>query len=271
MTVTKLTVGKIPYANVFPIYYVLEHEVDCSQYIFVEGVPSSLNRMLREGEVDISPSSSLEYLSNPGLYRIISDHSISSRGEVGSILLFSTERIENLDGTVVFASLQSETSVVLLKIILRKFYGLSAAVEVVPKPEQSGTAFLLIGDDALKQKGIGDRQEATYSPSHVAYPFVYDLGEIWYRQTGLPFVFALWIVRNDIPGKKELVDRFTADLSRAKEIALNKLPHIAKYAPIHAFMTEEEILAYWKKLDYELSDEHERGLALFDRYRKEIE
>ncbi|MCC6347847.1 MAG: hypothetical protein IT388_11720, partial [Nitrospirales bacterium] len=32
----------------------------------------------------------------------------------------------------------------------------------------------------------------------------------------------------------------------------------------------EEILAYWKKLDYELDGEHRAGLALFDRYRKEL-
>ncbi|MBF0557162.1 MAG: menaquinone biosynthesis protein [Nitrospirae bacterium] len=266
MSDNKLVVGKIPYANVFPIFYVLENEFDCSQYVFVEGVPSSLNRMLREGELDISPSSSLEYLRNKGVYSIIGNHSISSKGEVGSILFFSRQRIEDLDGTVVFASSQSETSVALLKIILKKFYGLSVAVEVVTKPDQqSGTAYLLIGDDALKQ-------QAVYHQSTIAdYSFVYDLGEIWYRQTGLPFVFALWIVRNDISGKGGLVDRFTTDLGRAKEIALNKLPHIAKYAPVNAFMTEEEILAYWKKLDYELSDEHRKGLALFDRYRKEVD
>src|SRR5208337_5165615 len=107
---------RIPYANVFPIFYVLDHEVDCSQYTFVEGVPSRLNRMLREGEVDVSPSSSLEYLRSPELYRTISNHSISSRGPVGSIFLFTPKPVEELDGTVIFASSQSETSVALLKI-----------------------------------------------------------------------------------------------------------------------------------------------------------
>ena len=263
----KLIVGRIPYANVFPIFYVLDHEVDCSQYTFLEGVPSRLNRMLREGEVDISPSSSIEYLRNPGRYEIISNHSISSRGPVGSILLFSHKPVEDLEGSVVFASSQSETSVALLKIILRRFYGLSATVEAVPNPIQVGAgraAFLLIGDDALRQ------QASSHAPYKANYPFIYDLGEIWYRQTGLPFVFALWIVRNNIPDKKGLLDKFTADLDRAKESALKKLPEIARYAPIRSFMTEEEILSYWKKLDYELSAEHKKGLALFDQYRKEI-
>ena len=294
----RLIIGRIPYANVFPIFYVLDHEVDCSQYTFVEGVPSRLNRMLREGEVDISPSSSIEYLADPGRYRIISNHSISSRGAVGSILLFTPKPVEELEGAAVFASSQSETSVALLKIVLGRFYGLSATVRAVPNPIQSGAgeaAFLLIGDDALKRQAIGNKQQArgngqeargkrqevrgksdrnrmpiAYSPSPIAYPFVYDLGEIWYRQTGLPFVFALWIVRKDIPDKNELIDKFTGDLDRAKESALKKLPEIARYAPIRSFMTEEEILMYWKKLNYEFSEEHKKGLALFDRYRKEI-
>ena len=273
----KLVIGRIPYANVFPIFYVLDHEVDCSQYTFVEGVPSRLNRMLREGEVDISPSSSIEYLGNPGRYQIISNHSISSRGPVGSILFFTPKPVEELEGALVFASSQSETSVALLKIVLSRFYGLSATVEAVPNPIQSGVggaAFLLIGDDALKRQAIGNRQEATCNRDTnrmpIAYPFVYDLGEIWYRQTGLPFVFALWIVRNDIPDKKGLLDKFSEDIDRAKESALKKLPEIARYAPIRSFMTEDDILSYWKKLDYELSVEHKKGLALFDQYRKEV-
>ncbi len=263
----KLVIGRIPYANEFPIFYVLEHEVDCSQYTFVEGVPSRLNRMLREGEVDISPSSSIEYLGHMGSYEIISNHSISSRGPVGSILLFTPKPVEELQGSVVFASSQSETSVALLKIVLRRFYGLSATVEAVSHPIQTGAgraAFLLIGDDALRQ------QASSHASYKANYPFIYDLGEIWYRQTGLPFVFALWIVRKDIPDKKELVDKFIIDLNRAKESALKKLAEIAQYTPIRSFMTEEEILTYWKKLDYELSAEHKKGLALFDQYRKEV-
>ncbi len=266
----KLVIGRISYANVFPIFYVLEHETDCSQYTFVEGVPSQLNRMLREGEVDVSPSSSLEYLKDPGRYGIIGNHSISSRGPVGSIFLFSPRPVEELDGNMVYASSQSETSIALLKIVLRNFYGLSVTVETVPNPVRYGAAFLLIGDDALKYGSEVSKRGSAGLPGFGPSVFVYDLGEIWYRQTGLPFVFALWIVRNGIPGKQVLLDRFVGDLDEAKKAALKKLPEIARHAPIRSFMTEEEILSYWKKLDYELSEEHMKGLALFDRYRKEV-
>ncbi|MBF0507168.1 MAG: menaquinone biosynthesis protein [Nitrospirae bacterium] len=270
MSDAKLVIGRIPYANVFPIFYVLEHEADCSQYTFVEGVPSQLNRMLREGEVDVSPSSSLEYLRDPGRYGLIGNHSISSRGPVGSIFLFSPRPVEELDGKVVYASSQSETSVVLLKIVLGNFYGLSVTVETVPNPVRYGAAFLLIGDDALKYGSEVGKRGSAGLPGFGSSVLVYDLGEIWYRQTGLPFVFALWMMRNSIPDKKGLVDKFVGDLDKAKKTALKKLPEIARHAPIRSFMTKEEILSYWKKLDYEFSEEHVKGLALFDRYRKEL-
>ncbi len=266
----KLVIGRIPYANLYPIFYILDHDIDCSSYTFVEGVPSRLNRMLREGEVDVSPSSSLEYLRNLELYGIISNHSISSRGPVGSIFLFAPKPVEELDGKVIFASSQSETSVALLKIILRKFYGLSVTVETVPNPVRYGAAFLVIGDDALKYGAEVRKRGAAGLPGFGSTVLMYDLGEIWYRQTGLPFVFALWIVRNDMSGKQELFDKFAKDLDRAKEAALKKLPEIARHPPIGSFMTQEDILAYWEKLDYELSAEHLKGLALFDRYRKEV-
>jgi len=264
MTERKLIIGRIPYANLFPIFHTLEKECDCSSYEFVDGVPSELNSMLRSGAVDLSPSSSVEYLRNPLLYTYIDNHSVSSLGPVGSVLLFSERPIEELDGSVVQVTTQSDTSVALLDIILRKFYGIRPVLQPSDRPK--GEAFLLIGDDALRYA----KSSLPCTLTHDACPFVYDLGELWYRYTGLPFVFALWIVREDSGGKQDLLSGFAGDLERAKERALKNLPEIARHAPMKAFMSAEDILAYWSKLDYELDDEHKKGLELFDRYLKEL-
>jgi chorismate dehydratase len=256
----KLRIGRIPYANLFPIFYALERVGDCAAYEFVEGVPSRVNRMLRDGTVDISPSSSIEYLRNPSRYEIIEGNSISSRGPVGSVFLFSERPIEALGGADIAVTSQSETSVALLTVILKKFYNLDCTLTVADAPERSGTtAFLLIGDDALK-----------YVDNVSSGMLTYDLGEIWYDRTGLPFVFALWIMRPEIKGEKKLLDRFLRDLHEAKEYALQHLPEIAKPAPLRNFMSEEEILDYWNKLDYELTEDHKKGLELFGRYVKEL-
>ena len=272
----KLRIGKIPYANLFPIFYTLEKECDCSSYEFVEGVPSVLNKMLRNGEIDVSPSSSIEYLKNPSLYRIIEGHSISSQGPIESILLFSRVPIGELNGGTIYVSSQSETSVALLDIILREFYGIQCRLQVLQSPENSGgEAFLLIGDDALKfsaeaQKcGSAEIKTSTLPSFRTSY-LTYDLGDLWYKKTGLPFVFALWIARREFGDKEELLNKFIKDLNRAKEIAIKNFPETARHSPMRAFMSEDEIVSYWNKIDYDLTDEHKRGLELFDKYLKEL-
>ena len=195
----KLRIGKIPYANLFPIFYMLENECDCSGYEFVEGVPSALNKMLRTGEVDVSPSSSIEYLRHSDEYAIVENHSISSIGPVGSIILLSRKPIEELNGLPVLTSSQSETSVALLDIIFKKFYGIRCSLKSVDIGYQLSAisyqlseAYLLIGDDALK--AVKSKR------AKVAY--IYDLGELWHKYTGLPFTYALWIYKKDCCKKR---------------------------------------------------------------------
>jgi chorismate dehydratase len=278
-----LRIGKIPYANLFPIFYVLERDMDCSQYEFVEGMPSTLNRMLRDGDIDLSPSSSIEYVRGPARYGIIDGHSVSARGQVGSVLLFSRSPFEELHGGTIAVTTHSETSVALLGIILRKFYGASCTLEVSDRPLDSGRpAGLLIGDEAMRyrkqQMLIGGREsQDLQGRGSNRYTYIYDLGDLWHRQTGLPFVFALWIGRKEFfapatstdQGKRSLLEKFIADLGHAKETALRERPLIARFSPLRTFLSEGEILSYWDKLDYDFGPEHRRGLELFASYLTE--
>ena len=85
----KLKIGKISFLNIFPIFKTLEGDLYCPEYEFVEGFPTELNEMLQKGEIDISPSSSVEYLKDKEQYTFLDGHGISARGPVRSILLFS--------------------------------------------------------------------------------------------------------------------------------------------------------------------------------------
>jgi chorismate dehydratase len=259
----RLRIGRFYYSNLFPIYYMLERTADCSAYEFVEGVPSELNRRIRQGGIDVSPSSSIEYLRHGDAYELIPGHSISSAGPVRSIFLFSKRPIGDLDGLTVLTTSQSETSVALLRIVLTKFYGVSYMLETSAEPIASALrtheAYLLIGDDALT--------EALRWPKL----FIYDLGELWYKHTGLPSVFALWIVRKDCcTGRTELVHRFTEDLGRARDKALANLPEVAAASPLRSVLSEEELVAYWKGISYYLGEEHLKGLGLFRSYLTEM-
>src|SRR5512134_2759317 len=105
----KLHIGRIPYANLFPIFYLMGKRGD-APYDIIEGVPSELNRKLRDGIIDISPSSSIEHLRHPDKYDVIRNHSISADGPIRSIFLFSRMPLEALDGQTILTSSQSETS-----------------------------------------------------------------------------------------------------------------------------------------------------------------
>src|SRR5690606_38346760 len=92
----------------------------------IEGVPSTLNRMLAVREIDVAPSSSIEYALHPETYRILPDLVIGSRGAVHSIILVADREPNRLDRRVEALPTASATSVVLLKILLRTRWGVDA-------------------------------------------------------------------------------------------------------------------------------------------------
>lgn len=272
---TRLIIGRIPYANLYPIFYYLEHRCNSTSYEFINGAPSEVNRMLRKGELDVSPSSSIEFLRNKGRYYILPWFSISSTGCIKSILLFSKLPIQELGGCTIALSSESETSTVLLKIILKEFHSLKCKFRsVTPAGTRnilsSFPAVLHIGDTAMKEaKRI--EQSAAVRKSAPPPLYIYDLGELWHEHTGLPFVFALWVAnKKALKEKGDLVKLLTSDLFRAKRYAGRKFPVIAQDAPQKKWLSEKELVDYWKIISYDLSERHLEGLRLFEKYSRKI-
>lgn len=274
-----LRIGRIPYANLFPIFYYLDR-YGRPDYRFIKGVPSKLNRMLREGKLDISPSSSVEYLKNKDKYFILPCFSISSSGPIESILLFSNLPLEELGGKTIAVSSESDTSVALLKIILKEFLSLKCKFKTVKlRTIKSGLssfpAFLLIGDRAMKEaRKIQGTEYNTNNPkpmTHYPYVYTYDLAELWHKNTGLPFVFALWIVRKEtVTEKRELLNKLSSDLIKANKYAQKHFSSIAKNTRQKEWLTEKKLVNYWKKISYNLTEKHMEGLRLFEKYLKKI-
>lgn len=259
----KLLIGEIPYANLFPLFYMLKKGPHLPDYEFIKGPPSKLNKKLREGLIDVSPSSSIEYLRHRDKYELIENHSISSMGPVRSILLFTKKPIEALDGLTVLTSSQSETSVALIQIVLKKFYKLDCHFKSsglpLGKALSSDYPYLLIGDEALMES--------------LKWPglHIYDLGDIWYKHTGLPFTFALWISHKACcAGKSALYKIFIDDLARAKTSALASLDTIAASSPLKDTLSEEYLISYWRGMSFDFTREHKKGLELFLAYAKEL-
>src|SRR6266702_4803877 len=250
-----LRIGRIENANCTPLFHVLREQFPCSGYEFVTGVPAELNRMLLSGEIDVCPSTSIEYAYHPDRYTILPQLSISSSGAVASVLLFSRVPVEKLDGRKIQLSSESATSVNLLKILLGQRFGCSCSYEVARPSaaviDDDSSALLLIGDAALRN---------SMKKSDL---YVYDLGEMWYSWTGYPFVFALWLCRNEVAGWTEL-GNLARELLQAKERVPGRLEHIAMLAKEVNWMGNDRLLAYWRdNISYRLDEREKAGLLLY--------
>jgi len=258
-----LRIGQIEYANCTPIFTALSAHFDCAGYRFVKGVPATLNAMLAAGTIEVSPSSSIEYGKSPENYCFLPDLSISAIGPVKSVLLFSRIPIEELDRQTVGLTTESDTSVNLLKILLSRYYAFSNSFQrcALPLAEalQEFPALLLIGDAALK--GAMASREG----------YIYDLGELWYRFTGLPFVFALWIARREaVATKRGELAQLAADLVAAKMLAYQSYAEIADTCREREWLGRGALVDYWQTISYDLTARHLDGLTLFYRHAAEL-
>src|SRR5256885_8640097 len=181
-----MRIGCVKYLNARPLIHGWPGEV-------VLDHPSTLCAQLARGELDVALVSSFEFIRNP-IYRIVDGISISSDGPVYSVVVAhvgeigSVERIE-LDPA-------AETSGNLLRCLLNELKLPSQLVSASTSFAAKETARLLIGDQAIRF-----RQE------HGNEFQFWDLGEQWKKLLGLPFVYALWLVRPEVADSKSIADR----------------------------------------------------------------
>jgi chorismate dehydratase len=111
---------------------------------------------------------------------------------------------------------ETSTSVRLMKVLLSHYWKVRPA-DYVRLDWPRNDAFLLIGDEALlHSRGVD------------SYPHLADLGEVWHTWTGLPSVFARWMVRRNLDDavKQSLADALGASLDAAwKDLEAIAAPH----------------------------------------------
>src|SRR4051794_15428384 len=109
-----ITIGRIDYANVWPIFDSFEEAYQGRSIEIVSRVHSELNQALKQGELDIAAISSFAYGQNHNNYLLLPDLSVSADGRVNSILLFLKKPLEQVKCGTVALTATSATSVNLL-------------------------------------------------------------------------------------------------------------------------------------------------------------
>jgi chorismate dehydratase len=212
---TPVRVGAVNYLNTKPLICDLEELAPGAELML--DVPSRLADLLGEGRLDVALIPAIEYFRS-GTYTVVPDIAIASDGPVLSVTLFS--RVPWVGIRRVALDAGSRTSAALTEVLLRRRYGVRP--EVVPLPldraaeDVDADAVLLIGDRAMRACLPG-------------FAHAFDLGQEWRDWTGLPFVFAVWAVREGAdlgPVEQALYEAKRRGLARVGPIAHHEAPRL---------------------------------------------
>ncbi len=245
-------VSVVQYLNSVPLVWGMLKGEQLGRYEFQFTTPAACADAVHQGKADIGIIPSIEY-QRIERAQVLSGISIAAKGEVKSVLLLSKLPIEKV--TTVAIDNSSRTSAALLRVMMRKFYSrFITATPCLPKPAEMlkrADAALVIGDPALTFNGQVFR--------------VYDLGAEWRKYTGLPFVFALWVGREDAK-----LARYRQDFEASRDYGLAHVNEISVEYAAKLNMSAEAIKLYLtQNVDYSLDEENRKGLRLFYKLARE--
>jgi len=181
---SRIRVGAINYLNSTPLIHRLKWLAPEIELLL--DVPSRLADQLGAGRLDVALIPTIEFFRN-GSYTLLPGIAIASRGAVLSVTLFSHVPWHRIGRVAIDEG--SRTGAALTHILLHQRHGVCP--EVVPLPlncaaeDVDADAVLLIGDRAMRACMPG-------------FPYAFDLGQEWHEWTGLPFVYAIWAVREGV-------------------------------------------------------------------------
>lgn len=246
----QVRLGAVPYLNARPLIFF--EGLDKPELLF--GTPRQLVGWLEEGRIDAGTIPTFFHLAHPSR-PIVEGIGIVSQDGVESVRLFLRREVADIQAVAVDEG--SMTSVALLKIILRHGYGVQP--EFVPRPPdlkemmEAGEAALLIGDAGMRAAKEG------------AYPSL-DLGQEWHGLTGLPFVWALWVCRDDAAA-----GRVGPIVRRAKRAGLRNVEEVARRAAAATGFEEADCLDYLSRtLHYDLGAEEAAAIEEYRRLWQEL-
>jgi predicted solute-binding protein len=213
-----LRIGCVKYLNARPLIRGWAGEVDFDH-------PSALCKRLANGELDVTLVSSFEFLRNP-IYRIVDGVSISSDGPVYSVVVAHRGDISEIKEIELDPA--SQTAVNLLRCLLGELNLTARLIGNIDFQSVRPAALQPDSPDATENRSAGRTGNMPVFPSvhcgrlligdqaihfrqeHGSDFQFWDLGEQWKNLIGLPFVYALWLVRPEVPDAKTIANRLRA-------------------------------------------------------------
>ena len=247
-----IRVGAVSYLNTKPLIDGLRDRLRGWGTLTLN-LPSRLADDLAAGRLDVALIPSIESFRDPR-YRILSDAAIGCLGPVWSVRLLSRVPVDRIRTLALDEG--SRTSAAMVQILLAERFGVRPALRPLPMETLPDTvdadAVLLIGDRAMHPPG-GFRHD-------------WDLGQHWVQHTGLPFVFAPWVLRSNHGLSDSMIDRLETVLAECRDCGVGRLDRIAAdHAASHGFTADELETYFRRNLHFYLGEAQRTALDEFRR------
>ena len=232
----KLRIGCVQYLNAKPLIHGYDGPV-------VFDHPSALARDLSRGALDVALVPIFEALRDPR-YLIADGVAIASDGPVYSVFL--AHRGPLAEVRTIALDPASLTSVHLLQVLFAEYRGFCPKCVDATTFHGEADAELLIGNQAIDFR-------LSLGPTH---QFL-DLGEEWKRWTGLPFVYAPWLIREDLANAREAAEELRA-LGRA---GVARIDQVVRTETFHDAEFRRRYLT--QHIRFDLGAREKAGIAKF--------
>lgn len=231
-----LRVGCVKYLNSKPLIHgypgpvVFEH-------------PSGLARDIAAGELDVALVPVFEALRAPH-YLLANGVAIASDGPVYSVFLAYRGSLTEV--RTIALDPASRTSTHLAQVLLREYHGLAPQCVDAASFAGKADAELLIGNQAIAFRRRPGADEE-----------ILDLGAEWQRCTGLPFVYAPWLIRPGLPDAAGAAE----ELRTLKRVGIARLPEILRAETEWDPAFSERYLT--RHIRFDLGDREKAGIDKF--------
>lgn len=238
-----LKVGSVPYWVGRPVDHGLEDEPGID---YVRQVPAELVAGLRDGRLDVALVSSIELFRRPG-YGVLDGPVVAGDAEVSSVQVFLEKPLAEIESIALDPA--SRTAATLSQVAWPGERPRFLEVPPGEDPREVGAdGWLRIGDRALEETWSSARAHRTWNPSAA-----------WRELTGLPFVFAAWIVRPGAP-----IEEHLSAFARAQERGVAALAELSSQAAADTSLPGDKLADYLtRECRYEVGADLTRILRTF--------
>jgi chorismate dehydratase len=272
----KLRIAAIRFLNPAPLMWDFEHEPHKSEleqrYSLDWMMPSACADRLAlpidhpdAADIGLVPIAALA--TTPGL-RIIPGCTIAAKRKVRSILLVRRASQPLKEIKTIAADTSSQASLAYTKIMFKRWWN-SEATFLPHRPDLDpmldiADAAMLIGDPALY--ALEERQN---HEERTGQELIYhDLAEEWITLTGVPWVSAVWAIREaSLAASGRTLDEIAADFTTSRDRGLANIEELVAEWSARMTIPANTIRTYLtSNIFYHLDEECLNGLEVFFTY-----